>query len=50
MDKHNVNMQGKEMAYWRATEVGMLGGYEFKGAKTAINRSDGNRIMGAGSP
>ena len=36
-DKCNANMQGKEMAYWRGTEVGLLGGYEFKGARSAFN-------------
>ena len=45
-DKCKVNMQGKEMAYWTGTEVGMLGGYELKGAKTAGDGSDSKGIMG----
>jgi hypothetical protein len=49
-DEYVVDIAGHEAQYWRGTESGLLGAFEFKGACTAGDGScdTGSRSMGAG--
>ena len=47
-DEFQVRLKGREHDYWMGTEVGMLGGYGFKGQVTAGDGSDKQGKMGAG--
>jgi len=47
-DKCQVRLEGRERDYWMGTEIGMLGGYGFRGQVTAGDGSNKKGKMGAG--
>jgi len=47
-DECQVQLKGREHAYWMGTEIGMLGGYGVQGQVTAGDGSDKQGKMGAG--
>jgi len=47
-DECQVRLKGRERDYWMGTEIGMLGGYGFRGQVKAGDGSDKQGKMGAG--
>jgi len=47
-DECQVQLKEREHDYWMGTEIGMLGGYGFRGQVTAGDGSDKQGKMGAG--
>ena len=43
-----VTLEGPDRDYWLGSEIGMLGGYAFKGVTMGIDGSNGEGRMGAG--
>ena len=39
---------GPETSYWRGTEFGRMGGYDFPGQIAGTDGSEGNGVMGTG--
>ena len=48
-DECEVQLQGPERNFWLGTEVGLLGGYNFRGITFGIDGSNSDGAMGAGS-
>ena len=47
-DECEVQLQGPERNFWLGTEVGLLGGYNFRGITFGIDGSNSDGAMGAG--